>query len=64
DRKAIRDHIANGSFETVIGTIKFKDGENVSTPGIVSQWQKGEFEVVLPQNRATAPAVFPKPEWK
>ncbi|HEU0204201.1 MAG TPA: amino acid ABC transporter substrate-binding protein, partial [Burkholderiaceae bacterium] len=46
DRKAIRDHIANGSFETVIGTIKFKDGENVSTPGIVSQWQKGEFEVV------------------
>jgi len=64
DRKAIRDTIANGEFDTIIGKIRFKDGENVSTPGIVSQWQHGEFEVVWPPQRATAQPIFPKPEWK
>ena len=64
DRKALREHIASSEFDTVIGKIRFKDGENVTTPGIVSQWQKGEFEVVWPTARATAPALFPKPAWK
>jgi branched-chain amino acid transport system substrate-binding protein len=64
DRKALRDYIANNSFDTIIGPIRFKDGENVSTPGIVSQWQKGEFEVVWPPQRATAQVVLPKPAWK
>ena len=64
DRKALREHLAPAEFDTIIGKMKFKDGENVSTPGIVSQWQKGEFEVVWPKDRATAPALFPKPAWK
>jgi branched-chain amino acid transport system substrate-binding protein len=64
DRKALREHIASTEFDTIIGKLRFKDGENVSTPGIVSQWQKGEFEVVWPTDRATAPALFPKPAWK
>jgi branched-chain amino acid transport system substrate-binding protein len=64
DRKALRDAIANGEYDTVIGKIRFKDGENISTPGVVSQWQKGEFEVIWPRDRATAPALFPKPDWK
>jgi branched-chain amino acid transport system substrate-binding protein len=64
DRKALREHIASHEFDTIIGKIRFKDGENVATPGIVSQWQKGEFEVVWPKDRATAPALFPKPAWK
>jgi branched-chain amino acid transport system substrate-binding protein len=64
DRKALRDHIASTEFDTIIGKIRFKDGENVATPGIVSQWQKGEFEVIWPADRATAPALFPKPAWK
>ena len=64
DRKALREHIASNEFDTIIGKIRFKDGENIATPGIVSQWQKGEFEVVWPTARATAPALFPKPAWK
>ena len=64
DRKALREHIASSEFDTIIGKIRFKDGENVATPGIVSQWQKGEFEVVWPKDRATSPVVFPKPAWK
>src|SRR5512134_1083943 len=64
DRKKIRDYIASTEFDTVIGKIRFKNGENVSTPGVVSQWQNGEFEVVWPPQRATAPAYFPKAAWK
>jgi branched-chain amino acid transport system substrate-binding protein len=64
DRKAIREMIASNEFDTIIGKIRFKDGENVAFPGTVSQWQKGEFEVVWPRERATAPLTFPKPEWQ
>ncbi len=63
DRARIRAHIAGTEFDTVIGKIRFKNGENVSTPGVVSQWQSGEFEVVWPPQRATAPSLFPKPAW-
>jgi branched-chain amino acid transport system substrate-binding protein len=64
DRKALRDSIASGEFDTVIGKVRFRNGENVSTPGVVSQWQGGEFEVVWPPDRATAPAMHPKPSWR
>ena len=64
DRKAMRDYIAATEFKTIIGPIRFKGSENVSTPGTIGQWQKGEFEVVWPKDRATAMPVFPKPAWK
>ena len=64
DRKAIRDYIANNEFDTIIGKIRFKNGENVTTPGVVSQWQGGEFEVVWPPERSTSPALYPKQPWK
>jgi branched-chain amino acid transport system substrate-binding protein len=63
DRKAIRDYVANNEHNTVVGKIKFNGSENVATPGAVSQWQKGEFEVVWPKANATAPLVAPKPAW-
>ncbi len=63
ERKALRDFIANGTHETLLGPIKFAGSENVGTPGTVSQWQKGEFEVVWPRSMATAPLVAAKPAW-
>jgi len=63
DRKAIRDHVANTEHATIVGKIKFNGSENVATPGTVSQWQKGEFEVVWPKNVATAPLMTSKPAW-
>ena len=64
DRKVLRDHIASAEFDTVIGKIRFRNGENISTPGVVSQWSGGEFEVVWPPQLATGPSLFPKPGWK
>jgi branched-chain amino acid transport system substrate-binding protein len=63
DRKAIRDYVAGNEHSTIIGKIKFAGSENVGTPGSVSQWQKGEFEVVWPKANATAPLVASKPAW-
>jgi branched-chain amino acid transport system substrate-binding protein len=64
DRKKIRDIIATDEFATIMGPVKFGDGVNRLTPGMVGQWQKGEFEVVWPKDRATAEALYPKPAWK
>jgi branched-chain amino acid transport system substrate-binding protein len=63
DRKALRDYIANGSHKTIIGDIKFTGSENTATPGTVSQWQNGEFEVVWPPKVATAKLNASKPVW-
>jgi branched-chain amino acid transport system substrate-binding protein len=63
DRKAIRDHVANTEHNTILGKIRFAGSENVGTPGAVSQWQKGEFEVVWPKSVATAPLMPQKPAW-
>ncbi len=63
DRKAIRDYVAGNTHKTIVGDIRFAGSENVGVPGTVSQWQKGEFEVVWPKSRATAPLVASKPAW-
>ncbi|MFO1244703.1 MAG: amino acid ABC transporter substrate-binding protein [Ramlibacter sp.] len=64
DRKAIRDYVANTTHKTIMGDIKFVGSENVGTPGTVSQWQNGEFEVVWPPKQATAKLIANKPAWK
>ncbi len=64
DRKAIRDYVAKGTHKTILGDIKFTGSENTATPGSVSQWQNGEFEVVWPQSIATAKLEPNKPAWK
>lgn len=64
DRKAIREYVANTTHKTIIGDIKFTGSENTATPGTVSQWQNGEFEVVWPPKLATAKLNPAKPAWK
>lgn len=64
DRKAIREYVASNTHKTIIGDVKFSGSENVATPGTVSQWQNGEFEVVWPLKVATAKLNPSKPVWK
>jgi branched-chain amino acid transport system substrate-binding protein len=63
DRKAIRDYVAGTTHKTIVGDIRFAGSENVGIPGTVSQWQKGEFEVVWPKERATSALSAAKPAW-
>ena len=64
DRKAMRDYIAGTTHKTIIGDVKFTGSENTATPGTVSQWQNGEFEVVWPPKLATAKLNAAKPAWR
>jgi branched-chain amino acid transport system substrate-binding protein len=64
DKKALRDYIANTNHKTIIGDVQFTGSENTATPGTVSQWQNGEFEVVWPPKLATAKLITNKPVWK
>ena len=64
ERKAIRDYVAGTTHKTIVGDIRFSGSENVATPGTVSQWQNGEFEVVWPLKVATAKLNPAKPAWK
>jgi branched-chain amino acid transport system substrate-binding protein len=63
DRAQIKRYLDATEFSTVAGPIRFSKGINQATPGQVGQWQKGEFEVVWPKDRATADAIVPKPKW-
>jgi branched-chain amino acid transport system substrate-binding protein len=64
DRPAILNELKAGSFETVLGPIKFN---NQVLHGIfhVGQWQNGVFQGVGPSNlKGAKAAVIPKPNWK
>jgi branched-chain amino acid transport system substrate-binding protein len=65
DNKKVRDMVASSTFNTVLGPTRFVKGflDKDSHPGEIGQWQKGEYEVVGPTNKATASFIFPKPEW-
>jgi branched-chain amino acid transport system substrate-binding protein len=63
DRKAIRDIIANETFDTIIGTCKYVNQFNIQSAGEVGQWQNGKFETVAGKNKRTAGPIYPKPPW-
>ena len=66
DQKKIRDIIATGKFTTVLGPTWFDDKQRLAKechPGEYGQWINGQWEVVLPVEKATAEIVYPKPPW-
>ena len=64
DNAAIIKEIQTGSFDTVVGTIKFD--KNVNTGAWwAGQWQGGEFRGLAPSTLAGAvEPIAPKPAWK
>ncbi|WP_316234800.1 amino acid ABC transporter substrate-binding protein [Bradyrhizobium sp. SZCCHNR1004] len=64
DRAAVAKEIRTGTFDTIIGKIKLKDGL-LQEVWAVGQWQNGEFYGLAPATLAGArAAVVPKPAWK
>ena len=66
NQKKIRDVIAKEKFNTALGPTWFDGKQRLAKechPGEWGQWQKGEWEIVLPKNKATAKLIFPKPPW-
>lgn len=64
DRAAVIKDLQTGSFDTVIGKVKFEN--NMPTNyWWVGQWQDGEFYGVAPSGNAGArQPILPKPAWK
>lgn len=62
-RDEIRKIISYEEFITINGPIKFTGVENLKTPSMWLQWQKGELEIIWPPEMATSNLIFPKPKW-
>ncbi len=63
DREKIRDAIAGGEFTTINGPVRFTGTENLVTPSMILQYQKGDLEIIWPPELATNKPVYPKPGW-
>lgn len=66
DYAAINNAIANSTFQTIMGPVKFTNQANNVSPALLVQWQSHSngpdtFEEIYPQQTATP--VFPKPAW-
>lgn len=62
DKTKIREAISTQTFDTIDGPVKFSGVENVITPTMFLQFQKGEAQIVWPSSEATA-TFTPKSEW-
>jgi len=63
NREKIRDVVAHSEFITINGPIRFTGTENLVTPSMILQYQKGDLEIIWPSGNATAKPMYPKPKW-
>jgi branched-chain amino acid transport system substrate-binding protein len=66
DQVTLREIVATKHFETALGDTWFDEKQRLAEPchpGEIGQWINGEWEVVLPKDKATATIEFPKPAW-
>ncbi|MGO8970084.1 MAG: ABC transporter substrate-binding protein [Myxococcaceae bacterium] len=59
---AIRDAIASTEMMSIFGPIKFVNQQN-QHPVLITQVQKGAFQIVAPADQATAQVILPTPPW-
>lgn len=63
DRAAIINELDTGTFNTIVGPLRFKD--NIRVGGFfVGQWQDGDFVGVGPTQPGAKAIRFPKPNWR
>lgn len=64
DRAAVAAEIRSGTFDTIIGKVKLKDGL-LQEVWSVGQWQNGEFYALAPASLSGARTpVVPKAQWQ
>jgi branched-chain amino acid transport system substrate-binding protein len=68
DRKKIRDALASGAWNGILGDVKFETYEGFTNQNRlvmpVVQYQDGKSETVYPAKVAKKKAIFPFPGWK
>lgn len=65
DNTKIRDIIAKGKFDTILGKTWFENQilARECHPGDIGQWQNGVAEVIDVGKNRTAKPIYPKPDW-
>jgi branched-chain amino acid transport system substrate-binding protein len=66
NQEKIREIFATAKFQTILGPTWFDEKHLLAVvchSGEVGQWQHGLFEVIGPENKATAGIEYPKPPW-
>ncbi len=65
DQEVVRDVMANSTFETTLGSTWYENGclAEECYPGQLAQWQDGIYEIIGPEEKATAEVIYPKPAW-
>ena len=68
DRNKIREALAGGSWNGIMGEVKFQTVEGFTNQNLlvmpVIQYQNGKVETVYPPKFAKAKAIYPFPGWK
>jgi len=60
--QAIRDAIAKTELMSIFGPIRFINQQN-QHPVLITQVQKGAFQIVSPPDQSTAQVILPTPPW-
>jgi branched-chain amino acid transport system substrate-binding protein len=64
DRKKVIDAITKGTFDTIVGKIKF-DNRLIAHAWLTGQYQNGHWVGLEPATkRGAKPPIFPKPKWE
>ena len=63
DREKIRDAIAAGNFDTIMGPVRYEGNSNASTSAGLLQYQNGDNAIIWPPSIATAKFIK-KPAWQ
>lgn len=64
DKDKIREQLRTLKFRSVIGHYRVDEsGKQIGKPGYVMQWQQGRRRLVLPENIAERPVIYPFKPW-
>ena len=63
DKEKLRDAIANGSFDTIMGKVEFKNNVNSTTTAGLFQYQGDDNQIIWPPEIATG-TFYTKPAWQ
>ena len=65
DQEALADWLRDNSVDTILGTLSWDETGAPEQAFLLAQWQKGDEEIVLPDDAATSDTIVnPKPAWK
>lgn len=64
DREAIIKELQTGTFDTVLGKIKFEGNTLKDAFWLIGQWQNGFYTGVAPARAGAKPVTVPKAAWK